>query len=635
MRKAAAILLVLVGSAIGTGVIVSTGGSGSGSDASTDVTADQVADLAVDRAADTDADTSAPVITLTPSRTSGAVPLAVYFDTEGTTSVRTDKPVHELHYSWDFGPDAAGDTSSGGRYFTGFVAAHVFETAATHHVTLTVTDSTGASSTTSVDIGALSAPAGGWTTYCFSNDTDFTGCPDGSTHSTTAYWQGYSGDDVLDHVGTNRRLLMKRGGSFNYTTSASIGSGPMLIGAFGSGDDPIVKFTGTRANDWDYYGTQSVGDDVRFSDIEFQLLYNTTIGRIATGSGTSTWLRVNNVEGEIFVTSNSFIVDSHLSNSYGNPSYGNGASNAIIKTEFGPSQSHGIYGECLHKAIFAGNYFHDVYNNGRTGIRIAENTCAPSRVLVTGNHFDTIPAYEIQMEQTTNTAQLYQDRDVVIEKNLFTRGCGILISRDHGIENVTIRNNIFDMANTCPALDLSTSTWGADGQTGARGAHGIWFRSNLVYDHSTTYPAWVSTVHLSQTDAQDIAIENNIFTADGVGAVSGYIRPLNVVPEVLSQLTMSHNLYYYPDLSSGQLFSIVGVSDLTLSGWQAYNSLGLDEGSAVSSLTFVDPAGGDYTLNPMTPVKDQGKTVPVFEDFVGAGRLARSPWDIGPYEYAP
>src|SRR5262245_45132397 len=72
----------------------------------------------------------AVTVQLSPSRTNGVAPLAVFFDATGTTATSTTRPFHDLDYTWTFGDPASGSRSTSGRsknQAKGAVAAHVFE----------------------------------------------------------------------------------------------------------------------------------------------------------------------------------------------------------------------------------------------------------------------------------------------------------------------------------------------------------------------------------------------------------------------------------------------------------------------------------------------------------------------------
>ena len=85
------------------------------------------------------------------SRTDNCVaPCAIFF--EGTDSLdNSGNSINSIglvdagitKYEWDFGAGTENDISSGGRYFEGFNAAHVYETPGTYTARLTVRDAAG------------------------------------------------------------------------------------------------------------------------------------------------------------------------------------------------------------------------------------------------------------------------------------------------------------------------------------------------------------------------------------------------------------------------------------------------------------------------------------------------------------
>lgn len=69
------------------------------------------------------------------SRTSCIAPCGIFFDALGNLSW---KEIEEHRFDWDFGAGTETDISSGGRYFRGYMAAHVYETPGDYTVNLTL-----------------------------------------------------------------------------------------------------------------------------------------------------------------------------------------------------------------------------------------------------------------------------------------------------------------------------------------------------------------------------------------------------------------------------------------------------------------------------------------------------------------
>src|SRR4030067_554946 len=96
------------------------------------------------------------VLSLVPARTSGVAPLAVFFDASATTDTGvTNRPFHDLEYTWSFGDPSAGTWANGAQpgvssknSATGPVTAHVFETPGAYTVSLTAFDGTNTATTT-------------------------------------------------------------------------------------------------------------------------------------------------------------------------------------------------------------------------------------------------------------------------------------------------------------------------------------------------------------------------------------------------------------------------------------------------------------------------------------------------------
>lgn len=571
---------------------------------------------------------------ITPSRTTCTAPCGIHFEGTGSTD-DSNRSINShnlhgndiVHYRWDFGSGTETDISSGGRYFNGFNTGHVFETPGNYIVKLMITDASGRRHTgqVAIEIAEFTGEI-----YCFSNDDDFSGCPSGGIHITTDSWSGITGDnnDILDFVAPLNQLYLKREDTFSYETSTIMGDGPLVIGAFGSGEKPQVQYTGTTGHDPNYAPIYRNGENVSVSDITFDLRSsgNSVSARYGGFAEHLLLLRVdfNNI---LAFRDLMFLVDSSIQNVDGNPAYSNAEKVTILNNEFGPSLSHGIYGECQHKSIFSGNVFHDVSNSGRTGIRIAANSCSSENVLVTNNTFSNIPAFAIQMRVTTHVTDRFRVKNVLIENNFFENCSGVEVTRDHGFSHITIQNNIFklDYYGGSGGTGIRAQDQVAYTEEWAKGVESLWVFNNTFYNKVDYH-----TIIIDQSDIEDFRFFNNIVYGEAnLGWNRGvYIKYQNS----LNELLLNNNVYYYPNKDEN-LFYINDIStQYTLLEWQG---LGFDTNSRITNprFTVATPENpDDFMITETSPAKDNGETLPLCYDYNGNKRPRGKGFEIGAFE---
>lgn len=208
------------------------------------------------------------------ARSAGVAPLYVHFDASATTSAATSRPFHEVYYRWDFGDGSAASWTEGAALHSknaayGPIAGHIYETAGSFTATLYATDGVSSVSLTSSTITVTAADAAtefaGTNTVCVSTSGTFTGAPAGCTQLTTSDLQ----TAMAALTGSVKRLLFRAGETWTSGTATQISkniNGPVLIGKFGAGANPVwrpnaalfsgsyVLFLGAAANpmlsDW-------------------------------------------------------------------------------------------------------------------------------------------------------------------------------------------------------------------------------------------------------------------------------------------------------------------------------------------------------------------------------------------------
>lgn len=222
---------------------------------------------------------------LSPSRTSGVAPLAVFFDAVQSSAPGAD-PIHELHYSWSFGDPGAGTWAQSGvdkNTATGPWATHIFDAVGTYTVSLTVTapDGSQTQKTQTINVSDPDAYYPGSSTACISASGSYAGCPAGAQQVTTSNF-----NVGMSYRGTNKRVLFRRGDTF--TSSSTVGlnlPGPGTIGAYGVGAAPIIQTSqGGPAIRLSGRTAQTV--DWRIMDLDFRGSGNKYSGAIS-GDGTT------------------------------------------------------------------------------------------------------------------------------------------------------------------------------------------------------------------------------------------------------------------------------------------------------------------------------------------------------------
>lgn len=194
--------------------------------------------------------TAPPIVSVIPSRTSGVAPLVVFFDATGTTDADTLTPFHDLDYRWDFGDPASGKWGAGVEGLsrnraTGPMAAHCYEIPGTYAWSVKVSDGahtvaqsgsitvTSISDANTICIAAASLPVAG---------------ADGVPVGAICVQQPNFVMAINTHATTGKKILFKRGDTFTApnvnTTPARIAvTGPGIVGAYGTGAEPVIQGT--------------------------------------------------------------------------------------------------------------------------------------------------------------------------------------------------------------------------------------------------------------------------------------------------------------------------------------------------------------------------------------------------------
>jgi hypothetical protein len=225
---------------------------------------------------------------MTPSRTACVAPCAVFFDARDTTNSDWSTQLNykgdrwrefvDLQYTWDFDDPTSGNWDNGASNHsrnvdTGPVAGHLYESAGTYNARVVVSDGTNSASVTSADIVVTAEDShAGWAganTHCVGNVLPVAGaggCPAGaSVHQSADFDTALATDCNIDSDAV--RCLFNRGDTFTVSTGTNISNtGPSMVGAYGTGDRPIVNISGGV----EIFSPRSGSEDFRVMDLFVQ-----------------------------------------------------------------------------------------------------------------------------------------------------------------------------------------------------------------------------------------------------------------------------------------------------------------------------------------------------------------------------
>ena len=543
----------------------------------------------------------------TANRTSGIAPLSVFFDAVNVASgvvQPTNGDYAALHYEWDFGDPGSGNWTNGrqnadGSYpsrnsATGYVAAHVFESAGTHTVSLRVTTPSGQTHQYTQDVTVTNpATAPGWTTYYVSSSTG-----DDANSGTSAATPFRTFSKGMQFAVTNSRVLFKRGDSWTTANGKKLFSpGPGIIGAYGYGAKPVVTVTDAGG-----YGFSFSGEDWRIMDVEV-----VGPGSVSTvpgigGSTSPKWvnglvLRVSvrgfrtGVEVARWLTDphdGNMVVDCDIRAIEINGMYVGGARIAVLGTRVQDiTVSHALRVWQAAKGVISNNTLANpgatrhalklhspIYGTGHAMTKYV----VVSDNLVKGSTWSAV----IGPQNTTSDERI---SDVVFERNMnLVKGSEVTIGLLVSAVNVTVRNNVFD---------------------GTGGANG--FSAIAITQHGVVPPSTNVRV-----------LNNTMFRGDTAGSLTGVL-----VLEQSPSSTIRNNLCVAPAASP----RIIGGSG---------PGMVADHNLVTASPGFTNSNAGDFSLLSGSPAIDQGiGLTDVVNDFLLRVRPQGGGYDLGAYEYRP
>ncbi len=527
-------------------------------------------------------------------------PLPVFF--EGWKS----SPRAEIaEYEWDFG--------DGSPSFSGFNGAHVYEMPGTYTATLTVKDTTGATSTATQQIQVLARD--GQTYYV---DSDLGDDSNAGTSSGSGAWKtathAFEGMEVFRYQ-SGDQILFKRGQTFSFQGEVKpshyqTGHG-YVFGPYGDGAKPIIQFEGGGEYMFKLQGHGLA--HVTFEDLEFRC---STVDESVAANLFYVAAYINQVlfhrvdargGSQIFTISCAddyaggiFIVECTTYKAGWTHVYNKSSRFALLRNRFDYSVgNHIAYLDTVDKGVISGNTFaRPTY--GRHAMRLCGRSaeCPSNNIWISDNYFkgwldptatDADHYNWLLVHLAPNTP--YDDKlvqHVVFENNSIVNGETLL--NIGAYENLIVRDNVFytdDYRGSERRI-----IFGSKHNYDQRPLKDIFFHDNFFMSPVCTdskqeifeFREYVGPEFPGRPVHENIVIENMAVLSKAGSHMS--LRDSD--PVQLDEIDTDHNRIYTTTKDLDQTFEL-GTSDLDLAGWRTASG---NDASTVLLMDTVMPAAG-------------------------------------------
>jgi len=622
------------------------------------------------------------------TRDQGIAPLAILVDGMSSSGL-IDNDYVSAGFNWSFGDPNSGSWSTTGQskdQAAGFLSAHVYEQPGTYQVSVQVQDAAGHQGSASRTIQVQ--PFSGTTYYVSSVSGDDANDglapePQGSGHGpwkTLAKVHQSAGGDANPTaiMGGNLQVLFKRGETFigsglslsqvNPTGQAYLG--PIIIGAYGSGDRPVIQVSDPNSLGVDL---EENCHDVVLMDLSLVGTYtwagaepSTEHIGIRSGADVSRVLvlrtEVRNFEYGVLwdnlPASEMFIVDSQIHHNYRvQVGSNNGNKLVLLGSQVEDSYlSHNLYAYFQDSYYLAHNHFarpgwnergetiqkeEGYFYSNRCNLRLAIDTENVKNVVVANNICaDGCSKIQIGLMDSSSVGVHYEN--VLIEKNrtensknAFWMTNGIFLD---SVQNAVIRNNVMihgPLGSNDVAINVDYSAYG-DSKCVSSSNLKIYNNSyKSQYEKTTENSA--RFMILRRADSSNILVKNNIAVLSST-ADSKFDNLIFELPDkyAMTNIISDYNVF---QVVGNTTFALLGTQPYSFTDWKAL--LGQDANSKQEdplysdsetdkNLLKVQSVAKGYLKN--SPAIDTGVSVPVFEDYNGIKRPQGSAWDIGANE---
>ena len=498
---------------------------------------------------------------ITPSRTEGVAPLAVFFDGIATDGLTDDDYVN-AYYEWNF--DTTGvDAEHPRRKAIGFNVAHVFMKPGTYTVAMTVRDVTGkqASKTLQVVVREFA----GRTIYLAADGND-------ANPGTAAAPRRDLREAILD-AKPNTRILLRRGDTFDVPEAIQIKehAGPVLLGAYSGKSSEKLPAPVVRIR---HFASLGKVKDWRFMDLHF---VGQTTERRAKNSGQVFSLRdtenllllrleIENVGANgltSYAKDGLYIVDCHM--------HDFGAYSAFVaetervgyignRLQRMHSFEHGYRSQSARKQYIAHNTMGKDLGNVKSAIQIRGNT---SQTVLADNRLAVVSSFN-----PANTGVLSRVHHCLADRNILTSGLTM------GGQHIAFRRNRLDY-QPIEQKPGEPSHGGVYPHLVSFGGHMRWpgvCEKAFIYDNTVRSGAFLSgPVHDLDVHGNRVALTIPRLRPD---RFAGFVH----VGSAARNLTSRGNRYQVIDRATGKIGDV--------SAWlKAQQAAGLERGTVLEGIS--------------------------------------------------
>ncbi|MBT0571519.1 hypothetical protein KIK84_14415 [Curvibacter sp. CHRR-16] len=570
-------------------------------------------------------------LVLNATRLTGVAPLAISFDTIGTTSTATSRPFHEVQYTWDFGDTGAGTWTYGAKAGSsknvayGPVTAHVFETAGTYTVKVISYDGfTTMTKTVSVVVTDPDTVFSG-KTLCVSSTSTPTantgGCPSGAAVQLVTSWS-----DLTNLSNTYKRILLKRGDSWTTTSSFVPKAGPGLLTAYGTGANPVVNMNDSGGA---VYIPSSIAD-WRIVDVDFSATASKASPDTAAAEAASVFISGG---------SNTLILRSDISKLRNNI-WVNGSSSgvyifdSIIRDPWDNSLGGPIpvymedprYLAFVGNSVYGGTQDHAVRLQGVINSVISNNTIVSAQarghaLTIRGSHSGLTST-----ELNNGTWNGVWTENVVVSDNILNGYPNSSTSQSPGLSLVVTNTNSGERLRNIVAERNLIKSYNYSATYSAV-ANNFTFRNNIVVSVGGMFGMIVESKNSNYTPAPSSSFlyNNTFYKSDGSSYVNGYTAIGISKSSIYGQATgtvMKNNIAYAPGntkngYTQDPRATFMGPSTVSSADYVLINnSTDLQVNSSKPWSSSSPSAAVDFTPAVSTYALSSGVSVPVWNDFL-------------------